>query len=153
LAAYVDAHKPLFRLSAGSLESSRIVACLPTHRNCVMSASEAPVLLGRICSSWRAFSLSIPRLWARIHVVEPRPDPFNRPTASFDEKVAQRVQVTKMWLSRSGQCPLSISLESAPENSPPETEVSSAASLQFLQVLVPFAPRWQHIHFTTPPPT
>ncbi|KAJ7785454.1 hypothetical protein B0H14DRAFT_2286260, partial [Mycena olivaceomarginata] len=39
------------------------VACLPTHRNCVMSASEAPVLLGRICSSWRAISLTTPRLW------------------------------------------------------------------------------------------
>ncbi|KAJ7040748.1 hypothetical protein C8F04DRAFT_909864, partial [Mycena alexandri] len=34
-------------------------ACLPTHRNCVMSASEAPLLLGRIC---RSTSLSTPRL-------------------------------------------------------------------------------------------
>ncbi|KAF8213696.1 hypothetical protein K438DRAFT_1105548 [Mycena galopus ATCC 62051] len=30
------------------------------HRNCVSSASEAPILLGRICSSWRAISLSTP---------------------------------------------------------------------------------------------
>ncbi|KAJ7354544.1 hypothetical protein DFH08DRAFT_855203 [Mycena albidolilacea] len=153
LGAYVDAHKALIsparRLPLDIVEEI-FVACLPTHRNCVMSASEAPVLLGRICNSWRAISLSIPRLWARIHVVEPQPDPFNRPTASFDEKVAQRVQVIKMWLGRSGQCPLSISLESAPENSRPETEVSPAASVQFLRALVPFAPRWQHIHFTTP---
>ncbi|KAJ7354558.1 hypothetical protein DFH08DRAFT_955947 [Mycena albidolilacea] len=153
LGAYVDAHKalisPVRRLPLDIIEEI-FVTCLPTHRNCVMSASEAPVLLGRVCSSWRAISLSTPRLWAKIHVVEPESDPYSRPAASFDQKVAQRVQVTKMWLGRSGQCPLSISLESAPENSPPETEVSSAASLQFLQVLVPFAPRWQHIHFATP---
>ncbi|KAJ7022093.1 hypothetical protein C8F04DRAFT_245444 [Mycena alexandri] len=41
----------------------------PTHRNRVMSAVEAPVLLGRICRSWR--SLTTPRLWSRLHVVEP----------------------------------------------------------------------------------
>ncbi|KAJ7764308.1 hypothetical protein B0H16DRAFT_1526680, partial [Mycena metata] len=47
------------------------LACTSTHRNCVMSALEAPVLLGRICSSWRSIALSTPRLWARLHVVEP----------------------------------------------------------------------------------
>ncbi|KAF8210556.1 hypothetical protein K438DRAFT_1570262, partial [Mycena galopus ATCC 62051] len=38
------------------------IACLPTHRNCVMSASEAPIQLGRICSSWRALAFSTPQL-------------------------------------------------------------------------------------------
>ncbi|KAJ6456394.1 hypothetical protein C8R45DRAFT_1034332 [Mycena sanguinolenta] len=36
------------------------MACMPTHRNCVMSAAEAPVILGRICSSWRAISIHRP---------------------------------------------------------------------------------------------
>jgi uncharacterized small protein (DUF1192 family) len=66
LGAYVDAHEalisPVRRLPLDILQQV-FIACLPTHRNCVMSASEAPVLLGRICSSWRAISLSIPQLW------------------------------------------------------------------------------------------
>ncbi|KAJ7634614.1 hypothetical protein FB45DRAFT_909361, partial [Roridomyces roridus] len=44
--------------------------CLPTHRNCVMDASEAPLLLGRISSAWRALSLATPRLWASLHIVD-----------------------------------------------------------------------------------
>ncbi|KAJ7354504.1 hypothetical protein DFH08DRAFT_855059 [Mycena albidolilacea] len=142
LGIYVDAHKALIspaRRLPLDIVQEIFVACLPTHRNCVMSASEAPVLLGRICSSWRAISLTTPRLWARLHVVEPQSDMNpHAPTAYFDEKVAQRVQATKMWLGRSGQCPLSISLLCALR----KTE----ASVQFLQALISFAPRWQHIH-------
>ncbi|KAJ7252136.1 hypothetical protein B0H12DRAFT_964446, partial [Mycena haematopus] len=74
IGAYVEAHKalisPIRRLPLDIIKEL-FVACLPTHRNCVMSASEAPVLLGRICNSWRAISLSAPRLWASLHVVEP----------------------------------------------------------------------------------
>ncbi|KAJ6594704.1 hypothetical protein B0H19DRAFT_899198, partial [Mycena capillaripes] len=66
LGAFVEAHKalssPVRRLPLDIIQEI-FVACIPTHRNCVMSASEAPVLLGRICSSWRAISLSTPRLW------------------------------------------------------------------------------------------
>ncbi|KAF7338679.1 hypothetical protein MVEN_02094500 [Mycena venus] len=113
-----------------------------------MSASEAPVLLGRICSSWRAISLSTPCLWAKVHIVEPSPPPYMFPDALFDQKVTQRLETTKMWLGRSGQCPLSISLYSASEDG--NAADASEVSVQFLQVLVPFASRWQHIHFTTP---
>ncbi|KAF8177075.1 hypothetical protein K438DRAFT_1522243, partial [Mycena galopus ATCC 62051] len=45
------------------------IACLPTHRNCAVSATEAPALLGRIRGAWRAISLSTPQLWARLRVV------------------------------------------------------------------------------------
>ncbi|KAF8176863.1 hypothetical protein K438DRAFT_1846263 [Mycena galopus ATCC 62051] len=109
-----------------------------------MSASEAPVLLGRICSSWRAISLSTPRLWASLHVVEP-----GTTTVSFLQKVAQRLEVTKTWLARSGNCPLSLSLHSVPELG--NQEDTSPISKEFLQTLISFAPRWQNIHFATPP--
>ncbi|KAF8138016.1 hypothetical protein K438DRAFT_1880932 [Mycena galopus ATCC 62051] len=154
LGAYVEAHKalisPVRRLPLDIIQEI-FIACLPTHRNCVMSASEAPVLLGRICSSWRTISLSTPRLWARLHVVEPHHDPT---TTSFEQKVAQRLEITKTWLGRAGQCPLSISLQSAPEvNVEAEdgtSTVPSPNSVQFLQALISFAPRWRHISFTTP---
>ncbi|KAJ6602106.1 hypothetical protein B0H10DRAFT_1757678, partial [Mycena sp. CBHHK59/15] len=66
LGAYVDTHKalisPVRQLPLDILQEI-FVACIPTHRNCVMHATEVPVLLGRICSSWRIISLSTPRLW------------------------------------------------------------------------------------------
>ncbi|KAJ7782493.1 hypothetical protein DFH07DRAFT_704529, partial [Mycena maculata] len=59
----VEAHKaPTRRLPLDFIQEI-FVACLPTHWNCAMSASEAPVILGPVCSSWRSISLSTPRLW------------------------------------------------------------------------------------------
>ncbi|KAJ7140792.1 hypothetical protein C8R44DRAFT_761894 [Mycena epipterygia] len=149
LDAYVEAHKalisPVRRLPLDVIQEI-FVACIPTHRNCVMSAREAPVLLGRICSSWRAISLSTPRLWARLHVVEPMPSADSIST-SVDEKPAQRLETMKMWLGRSGECPLSISLLTT------FLRISTASPTSpdpFIQALIPFAPRWQHIHFTVP---
>ncbi|KAJ7797549.1 hypothetical protein B0H14DRAFT_3887024 [Mycena olivaceomarginata] len=118
LSTYVDAHRalisPVRRLHLDILEAI-FIACLPTHRNCVMSAQEAPVILGRICSSWRAISLKTPRLWSRLHIVEPNyPNyPYNSPLGVYQSKVEQRLKVANAWLRRSKMCPLSISLESS----------------------------------------
>ncbi|KAJ6507348.1 hypothetical protein C8R47DRAFT_1192058 [Mycena vitilis] len=82
-----------------------------------MSAEEAPVILGRVCSSWRAISFSTPRLWARlqVHIVEPT-HTYNCTLALFEAKVAQRLEVAAAWLRRSGACPLSISLDAFPDD-------------------------------------
>ncbi|KAJ7140816.1 hypothetical protein C8R44DRAFT_761931, partial [Mycena epipterygia] len=142
LGAYVESHKalisPVRRLPLDVIQEI-FAACIPTHRICVMSAREAPVLLGRICSSWRAVSLSTPRIWARLHVVEPiRPG---------DSTSTSRLETMKMWLGRSGECPLSISLLAT---SPRTSAASHTPPNPFFQALIPFAPRWQHIHFTIP---
>ncbi|KAJ7484550.1 hypothetical protein FB451DRAFT_1232847 [Mycena latifolia] len=147
LGAYVEAHRALispFRRIPLDIIQEIFTACLPTHRNCIMSAREAPVLLGRICSSWRALSLSTPHLWARLHIVEPT----HLPRASlmlYEEKMAQRLEVAKTWLGRSGQCPLSISLE-------PGIVLDSDSPYDglLLRALIPFASRWRHIKFTIP---
>ncbi|KAJ7019197.1 hypothetical protein C8F04DRAFT_1148409 [Mycena alexandri] len=155
--AFVDAHKALIsparRLPLDIIQEV-FVACLPTHRNCVMSASEAPVLLGRICGLWRAISLSTPRLWSKIHVVEP----FHwLPSPLLEKKLAQRLEMTKIWLERSGQCRLSISLECRTDGNdssgyPPDHSTSAVTpgAMQFLQALIPSSRRWRHIHFSAP---
>ncbi|KAJ6573537.1 hypothetical protein DFH09DRAFT_1152060 [Mycena vulgaris] len=151
LGAYVDAHRalisPVRRLPLDIIQEV-FIACLPTHRNCVMSAVEAPVLLGRICSSWRAISLSTPRLWSRLHIVEPT-CPSNSDSAfpAFEQKLAQRLQTTKMWLGRSGQCPLSISLQCTFNRAGFTPEIQGL----LFQALHPFASRWEHIAFTILP--
>ncbi|KAJ7742570.1 hypothetical protein B0H16DRAFT_1563008 [Mycena metata] len=137
----VEAHRALLsparRLPLDVLQEI-FVACMPSHRNCVMSAQETPVLLGRICSSWRDISLSTPRLWSRLHIAEPQ----DRESLSL--KFAQRFENIKMWLGRSGECPLSISLYSDFQN-------RYLYRWSLVHALLPFTSRWQHIHFTTSP--
>ncbi|KAJ7437750.1 hypothetical protein FB451DRAFT_1450356 [Mycena latifolia] len=151
ISTYVEAHKALIsparRLPLDILEEI-FVACLPTHRNCVMSAVEAPVLLGRVCGSWRSISLLTPRLWSRVHVVEPTFKPQHT-QALFKEKLAQRLEITKTWLGRSGQCLLSISLQCP---SPGSIMLSlTGSSAQILRALFPFSSRWEHIAFVIHP--
>ncbi|KAJ7031052.1 hypothetical protein C8F04DRAFT_960881 [Mycena alexandri] len=150
----VDSHMELispFRRLPLDIIQEIFVACLPTHRNSVMSAVEAPVLLGRICSSWRAISLTTPRLWSRLHIVEPSsPALAGGSSASdraiFEEKLAQRLKTTKIWLGRSGQRPLSISLQGNWEQ--PHGDVNDVPVPKtplFIEAIIPFASRWENI--------
>ncbi|KAJ6465864.1 hypothetical protein C8R45DRAFT_1079824 [Mycena sanguinolenta] len=152
LESYVEAHQallsPVRRLPLDIIQEI-FVACMPTHRNCVISATEAPILLGRVCSGWRIISLSTPKLWSSLHIVDPYLSSSNTigvDDAVYAHKVAQRLEITNMWLGRSGQYPLSISLQGAPGDG---DGYLPSATLRFIQALIPFAPRWQHIHFAT----
>ncbi|KAK6977608.1 hypothetical protein R3P38DRAFT_2666399 [Favolaschia claudopus] len=150
LSSYIDEHKtllsPVRRLPLEIL-SEIFMACLPTDRFCAMSASEAPVLLGHICSSWRALSLAIPQLWASLHVVEPL-----RYETAAEKVVGQRLDGMKTWLGRSGQCPLSISLHCSSGNHNLTTDDEWAGIVApplppdlFSKELIPFAGRWKHL--------
>ncbi|KAJ7123964.1 hypothetical protein C8R43DRAFT_1111800 [Mycena crocata] len=143
IAGYVDAHKallfPIRRVPLDIIQEI-FTACIPSHRNCAMVASEAPVLLGRICSSWRSVSLSTPRLWSRLHIVDPsRPFWGNAAVQlMYEGKRRQRLETTKMWLGRSGQRPLSISFLEGTEY--------GTSSADFIQALLPLASRWENIN-------
>ncbi|KAJ7186467.1 hypothetical protein C8R46DRAFT_275728 [Mycena filopes] len=67
-----------------------------------LSGSSSPQLLCQICRQWSAIALSLPRLWSTIRIV------FTRRT-----RIANgHSKLFKTWLSRSADCPLSISLRS-----------------------------------------
>ncbi|PPQ87236.1 hypothetical protein CVT25_004087 [Psilocybe cyanescens] len=93
--------------------------CLSSHRFPIMDASEAPLLLTHICSSWRSIALSSPRLWAKV-VISLLTPPHTDPTSlnsteelliqKYERAVALRSEVIETWLDRSGDCPLSISI-------------------------------------------
>ncbi|KDR83126.1 hypothetical protein GALMADRAFT_57218, partial [Galerina marginata CBS 339.88] len=82
--------------------------CLPTQRNPIMRASDAPMLLTRICRPWRSLALASPRLWARLHITFC--DYYRTFRARAEKTLQLRCEVVKEWLGRSGACPLSISL-------------------------------------------
>ncbi|KAJ6475907.1 hypothetical protein DFH09DRAFT_1293237 [Mycena vulgaris] len=145
LGTYIEGHmaliSPARRLPLDIIQEI-FLACIPTHRNCVMSATEAPVLLGRICSSWRTISLSTPRLWSTLHIAL-SPYNNNMSLVLYEEKLLQRLATTKTWLARSGECGLSISLQG-----PYYAVGLSEATQVLLQALLPLSSRWEHIEFT-----
>ncbi|KAK7001324.1 hypothetical protein R3P38DRAFT_1791476 [Favolaschia claudopus] len=100
--AYINAHKALIshpRRLPGDILEAIFLACLPTSRNAVMSAQEAPLLLCRICSAWRTAALSMPRLWASLHV-----------SVDFVLAESSRLAAVDQWLRRAAACPISLSV-------------------------------------------
>ncbi|KAJ7115383.1 hypothetical protein C8R44DRAFT_794563 [Mycena epipterygia] len=87
------------------------IACLPECHNSVMHITQAPLLLGRVCSSWRRIALSTAALWSSVHVVVPYVDYPPPITDDVLNPVVQRLSDgLRNWLVYSGACPLSISL-------------------------------------------
>lgn len=107
----VDAHlallSPMRNLPPEVLQLIFIMT-LPSNRNAVMHSSEAPVLLGRVCSGWRRIALATPELWCSVHVVCP---PMDYAESAFaPTRVQRQASIMVSWLARSGACPLSISI-------------------------------------------
>ena len=105
---------PVRRLSVDVL-SVIFTHCLATHRNPIMSVSEAPVLLTQICHDWRSIALSIPRLWSKFYipllhkVLHYRPDTITS-ILDWERRMEARSEEVQRWLRLSAACPLSITL-------------------------------------------
>ncbi|KAH6914817.1 hypothetical protein BKA70DRAFT_1257121 [Coprinopsis sp. MPI-PUGE-AT-0042] len=89
--------------------------CLPTERNAIMSTQDAPLALTQVCQRWRHLSLCTPLLWARVHIVFPfHPEASSSIRKTADEnwhrRMKGREELLGLWLSRSQQCPLSLSI-------------------------------------------
>ncbi|KAJ7646484.1 hypothetical protein FB45DRAFT_890577 [Roridomyces roridus] len=99
-----------------------------------MSAREAPLLISRICSAWRAIALRTPSLWASLHI----------PVEFILKRPEQRIQAIPHWLQRSGALPLSLSLEF-----PRKTTELSVEDLDAISILINYvaesAGRWEKL--------
>ncbi|KAJ7646544.1 hypothetical protein FB45DRAFT_890731, partial [Roridomyces roridus] len=112
------------------------VACLPTGRNAVMSALEAPLLVSRICSEWRAIALTTPSLWDSLHV----------PADFILKRPEQRIPAIPRWLQLSGALPLSLSFEFL-DTSRPRTFEDFETLCVLIDRLVESTSRWERIVF------
>ncbi|KAJ7061610.1 hypothetical protein C8F01DRAFT_1369116 [Mycena amicta] len=151
LVSFIDNHKallsPIRRMPRDVFEEI-FVACMPVTRNCVMSSREAPLLLGRVCSAWRSICFSTPRLWARLHISQPAVIFANLPETNeyriqCERGLATLRDVTETWLARSGQCNLSISVSCSSYGL--SNDVFGPDKQSILNILTPFASRWEHI--------
>ncbi|KAJ6606451.1 hypothetical protein DFH09DRAFT_1120271 [Mycena vulgaris] len=143
----VDAHlallSPMRNLPPEVLQLIFIMS-LPSNRNSVMHASEAPVLLGRVCSGWRRISMATPELWASVHVVCPPMDYAE--SASLPAQIHR--QAMEEWLARSGACPLSISIWVSREAGLAGAAVAAASP--YIDTILPLSSRWKHIELRVP---
>ncbi|KAG7089081.1 hypothetical protein E1B28_010790 [Marasmius oreades] len=143
--------------------------CLPGSDFPVRTITEAPLLLTRICRSWREIALTTPGLWNAIHINIARKPP------RFDDvwytKMRARICGVKRWLERSGSLPLRISLsvsfgttvndwnrssrvytvERPPGPHSSMTPEELAADLAAL--LLPYSSRWQTLSLNYIPPS
>ncbi|KAJ7052230.1 hypothetical protein C8F01DRAFT_1171358 [Mycena amicta] len=158
LAAFIAGHQallaPIRRVPSDVLQEI-FERCTPSGTNCVMSSTEAPAVLTHVCGPWRTLALATPSLWSRVHVVEPlshRTPAFPAlhqplPPVILQAQVARRLEAVNTWLSRTGNAyPLSISFDG---DSATRTAADSIPSTTlFINALLRFVHRWQHIHFT-----
>ncbi|KAJ6559909.1 hypothetical protein B0H19DRAFT_1375865 [Mycena capillaripes] len=102
LRKFIDAHRALLspvRRLPEDIVRAIFMACLPSTRNPTLSDQDAPLLLCRICRSWRDIALATPRLWAAIHIVVPA-----------QWQLQHLVDRVAAWFERSGVVPLTISM-------------------------------------------
>ena len=132
--------------------------CLPCHRNPVMISSDAPLLLTQICSSWRSIAFASPNIWSRLHI--PLPDPgisigygvirdegvLNRRSERFAQLMQSRCAIVREWLSRSGTCPLSLSISYPSYFSSGDRHQVE----EMFDLLISFAHRWHEIDISMP---
>ncbi|KAJ7034249.1 hypothetical protein C8F04DRAFT_1102068 [Mycena alexandri] len=107
LKTLIDAHRALtapIRRIPHDVLLEIFFSCLPSTHNALIDAAESPMLLGRICGTWRYVAYATPRIWSSLHIPSPSYSSFIPPHI---ESALHRVVAA--WLERSGTCPLSIS--------------------------------------------
>ncbi|KAJ7915463.1 hypothetical protein B0H13DRAFT_940370 [Mycena leptocephala] len=122
----LDAYKYPVLTLPNEIISEIFLHCLPIYPlRPPLAGIRSPTFLTYICSRWREIALSIPALWRAISL-------SCRPFIPF----AQKVQIFDMWLSRSGDCPLSIDIS--------EDHARMYAS-RVLSAAAHHRTRWEHL--------
>jgi len=138
--------------------------CLPTRHNPIVKYSESPLLLTRICSSWRAIALSSPQLWSKIHIPLPG-DPsvsesnsgiirdetrLNDRLQRYASVMRSRCHAVRSWLSRSGACPLSLSVIYPGDYSDTQNSKNDELIQEMFDILLSSADRWSDVLLSMP---
>ncbi|KAK7001498.1 hypothetical protein R3P38DRAFT_2558913 [Favolaschia claudopus] len=135
LKSYIDSHKALIsqpRRLPQDIVAEIFLDCLPTAHNAVMDASEAPLLLRRICSRWRSIALALPKLWASLHI-----------SVGF-LTTDLRTNAVMEWLRRAAPLPLYISAQ---------YDRSGFVAHSILPFIHHFSSRWAALHLYDTPAT
>ncbi|KAJ7732351.1 hypothetical protein DFH07DRAFT_846572 [Mycena maculata] len=134
LTEFIDAHlalvSPARRLPHDIL-AEIFTWCFPSNGQARIDPEDAPLLITHICREWRNLALSLPRLWASLHI-----------ELSGYHLQARIDEGVEYWLARSADLPLSISLK-IPTH-------SLRTSVPLLDALMKYSHRWEHVRFVLP---
>lgn len=117
--------------------------CLPCNKAAAPVIADAPLLLGRICRSWRELALSTTALWVSIHV---------KFSPLLDLPRGQRLcKEVQTWLGRSGTCPLTINMEyTRLIDERLNVDLFKDLVVDFIKSLTLDSIRWRSIEITAP---
>ncbi|KAJ6463608.1 hypothetical protein C8R47DRAFT_1026603, partial [Mycena vitilis] len=123
-------HDPAHTLPP-ELVSEIFLDLLPTYPECPPNFGvHSPLVLCQVSSQWRAIAISTPTLWRAILV--------NVTSKDSDEKLTARLELMQSWLSRSGDLPVSLSLDNTfPKKSP--------FAGRFLKAALQHSRRWEYV--------
>ncbi|TDL21421.1 hypothetical protein BD410DRAFT_789860 [Rickenella mellea] len=107
--------------------------CVDTNGH-LRHLSRPPLLLGRVCSRWRIVSADSPVLWTRFAIIGHR-------WSRIDWK--KDLEATKVWMSRSGSCPLTICLVYS-------QLWGEQLLMPILESLVSQSWRWENVYISIP---
>ena len=124
--------------------------CLPDFGYPTMSSSDAPVLLTRICRTWREVAFSFPRLWCKLHFpwIELPNSEIDRPDWNMGHQILERrCEALAEWITRSGSLPLSFSVLIGDNNTATPTSSGEIANntKKLLGILQSCANRWKEL--------
>ncbi|KAF6756942.1 hypothetical protein DFP72DRAFT_892788 [Ephemerocybe angulata] len=112
LSESIDAHKrlrsPIRRLPK-ELLLEIFIFCLPGRHQPILDESEAPLLLTRICKSWRILAMGAPALWSSLHLAIPR---GSEPFVQFQLDRCSR------WATCAKRRPMTLSIWAGPPTKP-----------------------------------
>ena len=137
--------------------------CLPIHHNPIMKSSESPLLLTRICSSWRAIALSSPRIWSKVYIPLPGDPSISSSYGTINDETTlsirrqrfagilrSRCGAVRRWLERSGACPLSLSVTYPSNCSGIQNPKDDELIHEMFEILLSFADRWRDVDLSMP---
>ncbi|KAL0060511.1 hypothetical protein AAF712_012701 [Marasmius tenuissimus] len=115
LQTFVDKHKAVlspFRRFSAELMAEIFTQCLPAGFQ-TRDIQQAPLLLTRVCRSWRTMALGTPKLWDAIHIN--LPVPLNEQEQHlYNQLLHARKGGLELWLDRSTTMPINISVSMPP---------------------------------------
>ncbi|KAJ3714327.1 hypothetical protein DFJ43DRAFT_1160869 [Lentinula guzmanii] len=109
-----------------------IFSYLLPSRDWMLRRSPPPQLaLVQVCTYWRNIALSYPRLWSTIMIIQP---------------IGRHISMTKLWLERSGQHPLTLYIDHRWF----KQDVALITTNIVINLLRPHAHRWKVAIFALP---